>query len=163
MTAADVLAVLDRLDEAGIEVWLDGGWGVDALLGEETRAHSDLDLVVRREDLSGAQDALARDGFAHAPEEWPGLPARLVLRDKRSRRVDFHPIRVDEEGNGRQDLGNGRFGRYPAAGLSGEGLIGGRRARCLTPEVQLLHHRGYELPNHERRDVELLAERFGLQ
>jgi lincosamide nucleotidyltransferase A/C/D/E len=28
----DVLEVVGRLEAAGVEVWLDGGWGVDALL-----------------------------------------------------------------------------------------------------------------------------------
>jgi lincosamide nucleotidyltransferase A/C/D/E len=33
-------ALVDRLqlfENTGIEVWLDGGWAVDALLGEQTR------------------------------------------------------------------------------------------------------------------------------
>jgi hypothetical protein len=30
LEAPDVLAILDRLDRAGVVVWLDGGWGVDA-------------------------------------------------------------------------------------------------------------------------------------
>lgn len=30
-----MIDVLDRLDAAGIEWWVDGGWGVDALLGED--------------------------------------------------------------------------------------------------------------------------------
>ena len=33
MTAADVLQLLDRLDAAGVEWWIEGGWGTDALLG----------------------------------------------------------------------------------------------------------------------------------
>jgi hypothetical protein len=30
MTAADVLEVLGILEEAGVGVWLDGGWAIDA-------------------------------------------------------------------------------------------------------------------------------------
>jgi lincosamide nucleotidyltransferase A/C/D/E len=41
--AEDVLAVLDRLGAAGVAVWLDGGWGIDALLGRQSRAHADAD------------------------------------------------------------------------------------------------------------------------
>jgi hypothetical protein len=40
----EVVDVLERLDRAGVPVWLDGGWGVDALVGRQTRAHRDLDL-----------------------------------------------------------------------------------------------------------------------
>jgi lincosamide nucleotidyltransferase A/C/D/E len=54
-----VTEILDRLAARGIEVSVDGGWGVDALLGEQTRAHDDLDLVITRGDCSAAQDALA--------------------------------------------------------------------------------------------------------
>ncbi|WP_423201786.1 nucleotidyltransferase domain-containing protein [Edaphobacter modestus] len=28
-----------RLGSSGIEIWIDGGWGVDALLGHQTRVH----------------------------------------------------------------------------------------------------------------------------
>jgi lincosamide nucleotidyltransferase A/C/D/E len=34
MTAAHVLDALERLEAAGVEAWVDGGWGVDALLGD---------------------------------------------------------------------------------------------------------------------------------
>lgn len=48
MTASDVAVVLDRLEDAKIEAWLEGGWGVDALLGKQTRTHDDLDLINAR-------------------------------------------------------------------------------------------------------------------
>jgi hypothetical protein len=38
MTAEDVVEVSDALEHACVEVWIDGGWGVDALLEEQTRA-----------------------------------------------------------------------------------------------------------------------------
>jgi lincosamide nucleotidyltransferase A/C/D/E len=47
MTAADVVEILGWLGAASVDVWLDGGWGVDALVGEQTREHKDLDLIVR--------------------------------------------------------------------------------------------------------------------
>jgi hypothetical protein len=45
MSEADVLWVLDVLEDAGITVFLDGGWAVDALLQRQTREHVDLDVV----------------------------------------------------------------------------------------------------------------------
>ena len=80
MTAGAVLDVLDALGSAGLDVWVDGGWGVDALVGEQTRPHEDLDLVVARSDVPRAEAALRPLGFAPAAGEEPGLPARLVLR-----------------------------------------------------------------------------------
>ncbi len=41
---------LDLFNELGITVWIDGGWGVDALLGECTREHQDLDIMISWED-----------------------------------------------------------------------------------------------------------------
>jgi lincosamide nucleotidyltransferase A/C/D/E len=36
MTKADVVEVLEWLDEGEVAVWLDGGWGVDALWSSRT-------------------------------------------------------------------------------------------------------------------------------
>ena len=65
MTADDVLSVLAGLAEAGVDVVVDGGWGVDALLGEETRPHSDLDLALDRDSVGLARRVLEEDGFVH--------------------------------------------------------------------------------------------------
>jgi hypothetical protein len=46
MSATDVLEVLSILDAEGISAWIGGGWGVDALVGQETRRHEDLDIAV---------------------------------------------------------------------------------------------------------------------
>ena len=51
MGAADVLGLLQAFDAAGVRVWIDGGWGVDALVGDRLRAHDDLDIVVAIEDV----------------------------------------------------------------------------------------------------------------
>ena len=32
--AQDVVGILEAVEMAGLAIWLDGGWGVDALLGE---------------------------------------------------------------------------------------------------------------------------------
>jgi lincosamide nucleotidyltransferase A/C/D/E len=161
MGTADVLAVLDALDAAGIEYRLDGGWGVDALVGSETRPHLDLDLVVDRGELRRAEETLAPVGFARDETAQPGLPARLVLRASAGRQVDLHPVVFDEAGDGWQELGGGEWGRYPLAGLDGRGEIGGRRVPCVTADVQLAHHRGYEPDDVDRHDVALLEALVG--
>ena len=46
MTAADVLAVVDAVQEAGVHFWIAGGWGVDVLAGAQARRHDDLDVVL---------------------------------------------------------------------------------------------------------------------
>ena len=69
MDASELVRLLDVLEQNGVTVWLDGGWGVDALLGEQTREHDDVDLVVPRDDqgavrrhFAGWDLHLAHDG-----------------------------------------------------------------------------------------------------
>ena len=41
VTYFDACEILEMLSEASVKVFLDGGWGVDALIGRETRIHND--------------------------------------------------------------------------------------------------------------------------
>ena len=40
----DVRQILQFAIDAEIKVFLDGGWGVDALLGHQSRSHNDIDI-----------------------------------------------------------------------------------------------------------------------
>ena len=162
LDASDVLVILGQLDQAGLVAWLDGGWGVDALLGHHSRPHQDLDLVVARDDCAAAEAALTAMGFQPDLAAVPGWPAQLLLVDADGRRVDLHVVVFDSHGNGWQELGGGAWGGYPAEGLTGVGMVGGRQVRCLTPQLQVRHHLGYPLDASDRHDLGLLAERFGV-
>ena len=35
----------------GVQLWVDGGWGIDALLERQTHSHKDFDAIVAFEDL----------------------------------------------------------------------------------------------------------------
>jgi lincosamide nucleotidyltransferase A/C/D/E len=160
MAAADVLEIVRRLRAAGIAVWLDGGWGVDALVGEQTRPHDDLDVVVTLADAPAAREALAALGFAVAEDE---LPTRFVLRDAHDRRVDFHTVVFDEAGGGTQQLQDGTSWRYPPEGFAGRGRVAGQPVACLTADVQVRCHLGYEPDDTDRHDLRLLVERLGMK
>ena len=162
MGAADVLELLECLRIANLPAIVDGGWGIDALLGAQTRAHDDLDLVVARTDRLPAQAALSELGLEHAPEFRPGLPARVVLRGANDRRIDFHLVVFDAEGNGWQELPGGGWALYPAKDLRGVGEIAGRSVGCISAALQLQHHLGYALTDADCHDLRLLAVRFGL-
>ena len=64
MTAEDVLDIVTVLERAGVAVWLDGGWAVDALLGCQTRQHDDLDVVVDLGEADALKRELAQRGLA---------------------------------------------------------------------------------------------------
>jgi lincosamide nucleotidyltransferase A/C/D/E len=156
MSAGNVLDLLGRLDEHNISYRLDGGWGVDALLGRQTRDHHDLDLVVAVEDVPRIESLLSKHGFAQQPDE----PGFLVLRDAGGRQVDLHAVRFDSGGNGWQQLGADKWGIYPAADLEATGIVAGRTLPCITPMLQLRHRLGYDWDENDRHDLALLAERF---
>jgi hypothetical protein len=60
MNASNVLGIIRLLERNAVSVWLDGGWGVDALVGTHTRPHKDVDLIVSISDVPKLQRALAR-------------------------------------------------------------------------------------------------------
>ena len=82
LSASHLLDVLRVLDAAGIAVSIEGGWGVDALLGRQTRDHADVDLALERNDCEAAASALAARGYRHDMSDRPGLPARFVLKNE---------------------------------------------------------------------------------
>jgi lincosamide nucleotidyltransferase A/C/D/E len=164
VTAADVIEVLDWLEAVGVHAWVDGGWGVDALVGDETRTHADLDLALDSDDLEAARRRLEEHGFQHDSSRRPGLPARLVMQDGRGREVDLHPLTFDAAGDGWQQLSASgmAWGRYPADDLRATGAIGGRPVRCLSPELQLRFRLGFEWSDRDVHDIRLLIEGFGI-
>jgi predicted alpha/beta-hydrolase family hydrolase len=159
MEAGEVVRVVERLERAGVTAWLDGGWGVDALLGERTREHDDLDLVVEVTAAPTLVATLAELGY----ERIAGAPPKsFVLVDREGRQVDVHPVTFDDDGGGVYLMDDGRTWVYPAAGFAGTGVVDGKSVPCLTPEVQVLVHDGYELEEKDFRELELLHERFGV-
>jgi lincosamide nucleotidyltransferase A/C/D/E len=160
MTEDDVRAVLQSLQSAGIRVWVDGGWGVDALVGRQTRPHQDLDLALELGDVRQAVEVLREIGFRMYDEV---LPTRADLRSADDRRVDLHVLTFDEQGNGVQQLQDGSVGTYDKQGLSGIGTIGELEVRCLSPEIQMRFHTGYDPDEDDRHDVRLLAQRFNIE
>jgi len=158
--AEEVVELLDALLAAGLRVWLDGGWGIDALLGEQTREHEDVDIVVELASIDGVIAALAPLGFELRDDH---LPTRAVLRSTDGRQVDIHPVTFDSEGVGWQRAAapDGSDAAYPADGF-GQGSVLGRVVPCLTPELQMNHHCGYAPRDRDRVDLARLADRFGV-
>lgn len=161
MTASALLELLQLFDEARIQVWLDGGWGVDALLGEQTRPHRDVDIILRLADVPKLQQKMERRGFA-IKEGAP--PNSFVLADGSGLEVDVHAVVFDEVGNGVYRMQNGEDWVFPAEGFCGMGVIAGRSAPCLSPTTQVLcHANGYTPIEKDLRDMRLLHERFGVE
>jgi lincosamide nucleotidyltransferase A/C/D/E len=155
----DVLEILHALRAARVEAVVQGGWGVDALLSEQTRPHDDLDLWTRVDDDVAVRRVLASLGFV---EEDGGAWQNYVLRDPRGRKVDLHLIRFRPDGGAVYEMEDG--GRYelpPDAFTTGS--IGGLEVRCVSAEQQMMDHAtGYEPDDGDRADMRALHGRLGV-
>ena len=160
-TAARLLEVLQELETAGISSWLDGGWGVDALLHRQTRTHKDIDIVVDVTDVPKLRGILRRRGF----DVCQGSPPNsFVLADGSGLEVDVHAVVFDDEGNGVYRMQNGKDWVYPAEGFLGRGMIDGVEVRCLSATTQVLGHaHGYVPVEKDFQDMDLLEQQFGLE
>jgi lincosamide nucleotidyltransferase A/C/D/E len=157
LSESDVLDVLRLLEDAGVTAWVDGGWGVDALVGETTRAHSDLDLVVLLDELPVVRAALAEGGFTKVLRDW--TPTAVAVADGVGREIDLHPITGSRRDGGFQLLPGGEQFHYPAPTT---GTIGGRQAWCVDAATQVECHRGYEATEKDRRDMARLHAATGV-
>lgn len=161
MTSRDVTEFYRQIDFLGIEIWIDGGWGVDALLGTQTRRHVDLDIVLQDTDCGSVVEFLRKRGFREIPRD-DSRPCNFVMGNDNGKEIDFHVIILDDDGNGLYGLPEAVEGTYPADALRGRGTIDGLPVRCTSPEFQIRSHSGYDLNDTDVKDVSALAHKFGL-
>lgn len=171
VSAEEAVAIYQQLTASGFQVWVTGGWGIDALLGEQTRTHKDLDLIVLLDDLLRLRQLLEGEGYglkmlweenlravdAHGVE----MDTAFVLRDGQGRELDLHALRLDAQRNGIPAWQADEGFSFTVQDLAGMGVIGGAPVRCLTPEMQVTCHTGYALPEYQRADLERLRAKFG--
>jgi lincosamide nucleotidyltransferase A/C/D/E len=155
MSGSDVVTLLRLLAEHRIDVWVDGGWGVDALLGEETRPHSDVDIAIRHEDVPRLRALLETRGYKDVPRD-DTRDCNFVLGDDHGREVDVHSFTFDAEGKHIYGV------EYPAESLTGMGSIHGYPVHCVSAEWMVKFHTGYRLDENDYRDVMALCQRFGI-
>ncbi len=160
MDAARVVDLLAQLRAADISVWLDGGWGIDALLERQTRPHDDLDLVAHLDDTARIQRVLGAHGYELSAG---GAPFSYELVDELGHQVDVHPVSFGQAGEGRYRMADGSDWIYAADAFTGTGCILGHEMPCLTPEVMMVNHTaGYGLDEDHQRDVAALGARYGI-
>src|SRR3989442_10781241 len=93
MNAPDVVELLNWCEHHRIDVWLNGGWGVDALLGHQTREHEDLDITISAADGAAYTAAMEAAGFRTYRVD---NDFNWVLVDPRGRLVDVHLVDFSE-------------------------------------------------------------------
>lgn len=152
MPLAELLRVLDVVESTGCRYWLEGGWGIDALAGRQTRVHRDVDLdfdAVREEEVMAA---LATVGYRETLDE---RPTRIELVAGDGLCVDLHPLHLDPSGDARQYGPNGAAWHFRREWFT-TGTLEGRVVPFFTAEGQRHFHDGYELRDVDVRDLAIL-------
>ncbi len=162
MSSDTVIKLLDGFASIDVPVWVIGGWGLDALLGRQSRSHSDLDLLVAADSqiLGRALTMLSSLGYSRQFEEaWPAaddpMTRRLVAANNIGQSVDLHPV----------DLSGPTFSTCePDAAATPTtlttGQLGGRTVPCVSAEFHLAQKRFHEqrepLSAKDHRDIAML-------
>jgi lincosamide nucleotidyltransferase A/C/D/E len=155
MDLAAVLSVTYALDTADVRYWVGGGWGVDVLVGRQTREHRDLDLSLDHTALDRVVAALADLGYTLETDQFP---SRGEFACPGVGWVDVHPVELaaDHQSGRQHDLAGGWF-EYPA-GCFTTAVIDGHELPCLTAAQQLTFHTFYEPRAIDLHDIALLTD-----
>ena len=156
VTYFDACEILEMLSEASVKVFLDGGWGVDALIGRETRIHNDIDLFVEKKDYGKAISVITWKGYREVVMDYT-TDSHTVWKDDNGRIIDLHCFEYVEDGI----LYDGYT--FPSETFSGKGNIGNIEVTCINPEAQVQFHLGYEYDENDVHDVLLLCRTFNLE
>ena len=154
MSGDVVIELMQLFNQNGIEVVVDGGWGVDALLGQQTRSHGDLDIALQHKDVPQLRMLLEARGYKDVPRD-DTRDCNFVMGDDKGHEVDFHSYTFDA--NGKIVFGV----EYPFNSLIGTGSIQGYAVKCISPEWMVKFHSGYELDENDYHDVAALCKHFG--
>jgi lincosamide nucleotidyltransferase A/C/D/E len=157
VNARDAASLVELLSAHGLHAWVAGGWAVDALVGEQTRIHDDLDLAVDADELVDLIGVLNDLGYCTTTNS---LPARVELTDHENRRVDLHPVFFRADGSGSQAGLDDTSFEYRSDGFS-TGTIDGHLVPCLSGTQQLSFRQGYDWRPVDHHDVPLIHAAIG--
>ena len=157
MKAEKVIEIHDLLNHFNIEIIIDGGWAVDALLEEQTRPHDDLDIAVSHHHVQQLRSVLFEHGFTDLPRP-DTTDYNFVLTDNEGNKIDVHSCLFDEAGNNIYGIA------YPTMDcFSGIGTINGCTVKCITPHWLVKFHTGYEVDEMDYHDVKHLCKKFDIE
>ena len=154
MKKADVITLYNWLKENSIIIWIDGGWGVDALIGTQTREHQDLDIAVHRKDNAKLRLLLEYNGYKEE-KRFDSSEFMYVMRKGAEQEIDIHVFEYDD--NGRNTYGIA----YPFGSLTGKGVLDTQEVNCIAPEWMFKFKTSYAPKEKDIHDVRALSEAFG--
>lgn len=155
MEAQSVVEFWTVATAQGLNICIDGGWAVDALLGLQTRPHDDLDIALPASQRAKLCQILEARGFVKVdrPDSWEH---NFVYDNGMGQVLDVHTYALKPDGS------NAGGVAYRAEHLTGQGQILGTKIRCVPAEWLVQFHTGYDVDENDWHDVRLLCERFDL-
>ena len=154
MTSKDIIALYCWFKENGIAVWIDGGWGIDALLGRQTREHQDLDIAVHRKDSTRLRCLLESNGYKEIYRS-DSSEFMYVMKNGAGQTIDIHVFEYDDNGKNIYGIA------YPFGSLTGKGIIDAQEVNCIDPEWMFRFKTSYEPKDKDIQDVQALSAKFG--
>ncbi len=158
----NLAAIATALDDSGVRWWVTGGWGVDLLLGRQTRPHNDADIWIDAADDGEARAVatLAQLGYEVAVARAPSgrdFPVRSVLRHRSGRIVDLIMATT------------GGIVGYPSlepsdlavGAIETQGTT--RSIPCASAASQVRAHTGYKPQERDHHDMALLCKHTGIE
>ena len=131
---------------------MDAAWSpLDALVGEQTREHDDLDLAVDRDDVDTLVAVLTATGYRHhhtaASSDW-----NFVMVDGIGHQIDIHVFHFDADGRHVYGVA------YPLESLQGSGFIDGEPVECIAATSIYQFKTAYEPAAKDRSDIRQLRK-----
>lgn len=152
VTQEDLMKVLDLMDQMGIKYWLDGGWGVDVLNGQQSREHRDADINFDVDYMDQLLQKLDEKGYKIVTD-W--RPVRIELHSPQFGYIDIHPFVINDNGTAKQADLEGGWYEFDAD-FFGHAIFNGRVIPCISAKGQKLFHTGYELREVDKHDIKII-------
>lgn len=151
-TKEDLMTVIQFMENSGILYWIDGGWGVDILAGQQTREHRDIDIDFDAEHTEKLLEMLLKYGYK-IDTDW--RPVRIELYSDQYGYVDIHPFILHEDGTSKQaDLEGGWY--QFEKDYFGQTVFEGKTIPCISLKGQKIFHTGYKLRDKDKHDIAIL-------
>lgn len=154
VTLDDLKNVLDLIENTGIRYWLDGGWGVDVLAGEQTREHRDVDINFDSRYNDKLLQILKESGYEIVTDQ---SPVRVELHHPQLGYIDIHPFVLNNDGTAKQADLEGGWYEFDAD-FFGNAIFNGRNIPCISARGQKIFHTGYELREVDKHDMKIIEK-----
>lgn len=151
-TKEDLMTVINILENAGIIYWIDGGWGIDILVGKQTRCHRDIDINFDSQHTEKLLNILFEYGY-EVDTDWK--PVRIELYSEKYGYLDIHPFVLNEDGTSKQADLEGGWYEFDKD-LFGNAVFEGKMIPCISVKGQKLFHSGYDLRDKDKHDILIL-------